>query len=780
MSISSSLQKSIDVLQQENNQLTINSYISSYTSYDNIKNPLNFKSWWNTLISSTDAPYHIRVQIYEVALSHLPASYKLWYNYLNESRTYIKQFSLKDPRYDVINNLHERALLYMCKMPRIWLDYIDFLIYQYKITQTRKTFDNALKALPITQHEKIWKEYIEWIKGIDCPKTVMKVFQRYLKLNQDAKEDFFYFMVELKEFNCACKLIIEILNDDMFYSKKGKSKYDYWLLLCEIIETYPDHMDDIDCENVIRHGLKKYTDEVGRLWVALANYYIKMGVFGKARDIFEEALESISTARDFTLVFDAYLTFEESVVSKNMESEFNENNGDDIIMNNIDNEMIINEAFQQLNINDIKSNNEIPFANNNDNNNTDYKILRILNLLERRSFLLSSTLIRQNPNNVKEWLKRINLYKDYSSIISTYEKAIQTISPQNASGKLSQIYISYASFYESYDDILKMNEIFYRGCNVSYKQPEENITIWCLWVESHLKYHNYSTAYNLIKTVCTSKKYSHYNHSIKLWNLYVDLEQNIGTIEKVKAVYNKMIEMKIANVQTIFNYCSFLEKHNYFEETFRVYEQAIDFFTWPSLYDIWLIYIKKFIKRYKGDKIERVRDMYIQITDNCPKNKIKIFYYMFSNYEEKYGLLNHAINILLNATENVEKEEKGEVFSVLISKTAKYFGITKTRNIFNKALDVLDSEQVVEIGLKYATIEMKLGEIARARAIYVHLSQFCNPNQEEYINAFWNIWEKFEISHGNVETYQEMESIKRNVKSKFSLNVPMFSSNFKG
>ena len=80
MSIPSSLQKSIDVLQQENNQLTINSYISSYTSYDNIKNPLNFKSWWNTLISSTDAPYHIRVQIYEVALSHLPASYKLWYN----------------------------------------------------------------------------------------------------------------------------------------------------------------------------------------------------------------------------------------------------------------------------------------------------------------------------------------------------------------------------------------------------------------------------------------------------------------------------------------------------------------------------------------------------------------------------------------------------------------------------------------------------------------------------------------------------------------------------
>lgn len=37
------------------------------------------------------------------------------------------------------------------KMPRIWLEYLAFLMEQRKITRIRKTFDRALQSLPITQ-----------------------------------------------------------------------------------------------------------------------------------------------------------------------------------------------------------------------------------------------------------------------------------------------------------------------------------------------------------------------------------------------------------------------------------------------------------------------------------------------------------------------------------------------------------------------------------------------------------------------------------------------------
>lgn len=35
------------------------------------------------------------------------------------------------------------------------------------------------------------------------------------------------------------------------------------------------------------------------------------------------------------------------------------------------------------------------------------------------------------------------------------------------------------------------------------------------------------------------------------------------------------------------------------------------------------------------------------------------------------------------------------------------------------------------MGLRFAKMERKLGEVDRARAIYQHLSQFCNPRQRE-------------------------------------------------
>jgi hypothetical protein len=56
---------------------------------------------------------------------------------------------------------------------------------------------------------------------------------------------------------------------------------------------------------------------------------------------------------------------------------------------------------------------------------------------------------------------------------------------------------------------------------------------------------------------------------------------------------------------------------------------------------------------------------------------------MYTELEQDYGLLNHCIRILDKACNDVLKDDKPEVYSVLISKTASFFGITKTREIFN-------------------------------------------------------------------------------------------------
>ncbi len=54
--------------------------------------------------------------IYEKALQYLPGSYKLWYNYLREARENLTSIPIYDKRYEVLNELHERALIFMNKV----------------------------------------------------------------------------------------------------------------------------------------------------------------------------------------------------------------------------------------------------------------------------------------------------------------------------------------------------------------------------------------------------------------------------------------------------------------------------------------------------------------------------------------------------------------------------------------------------------------------------------------------------------------------------------------
>ncbi|KAG6379132.1 hypothetical protein JVT61DRAFT_11569 [Boletus reticuloceps] len=70
-----------------------------------------------------------------------------------------------------------------------------------------------------------------------------------------------------------------------------------------------------------------------------------------------------------------------------------------------------------------------------------------------------------------------------------------------------------------------------------------------------------------------------------------------------------------------------------------------------------------------------------------------------------------------------------------------------------------------EMCLRFAALERKLGEIDRARAIYAHASQFCDPRVNP---KFWAEWNSFEIETGSEDTFREMLRIKRSVQAQFN------------
>ena len=77
---------------------------------------------------------------------------------------------------------------------------------------------------------------------------------------------------------------------------------------------------------------------------------------------------------------------------------------------------------------------------------------------------------------------------------------------------------------------------------------------------------------------------------------------------------------------------------------------------------------------------------------------------------------------------------------------------------------------MVQLGLRFAKIERKLNELERSRAIYVHLSQYCDPNL--YEGSFWRIWEQFEVNFGNKDTYDDYLRIKRTVQLRYAVVDP--------
>ena len=56
------------------------------THMDGITDPHNFRSWWNAIHALDPEDYKERAKLYYRALYFLPGSYKLWYNFLIESK----------------------------------------------------------------------------------------------------------------------------------------------------------------------------------------------------------------------------------------------------------------------------------------------------------------------------------------------------------------------------------------------------------------------------------------------------------------------------------------------------------------------------------------------------------------------------------------------------------------------------------------------------------------------------------------------------------------------
>ncbi|CCM02931.1 uncharacterized protein FIBRA_05046 [Fibroporia radiculosa] len=809
--------------------------------------------------------------LYEAALAQFPTSFKLWKSYLQTRMSYVlgklivkkraggrKKFpemreALEDEKEDMeqweggldgvvgweewkaLIATFERALVWLPKMPRLWLLYLSIFNHPFcpplvSHTHVRRTYDRAFRTLPPSLHSRIWARYLLWAEGKGGATTVA-VYRRYLAVDPSVTER--YTALLLSENNSdprpleAAKLLLSLARKAArgeYTSPEGKSPYQLLGDFLDVVEQHaeevgmdvddtvesheahareedaqttsvsssepasvngklirfagpavavsadgktplapfdededPTSLRKLNIERIVhKDGLDVYKDQAGRLWTGLATYWVKRGEFDRAKMTFENGIASVLTIRDFTQIFDAYAEFSESLISAMMESLANPDDEED--------EEDVKETEAEL----------------------DVKMKEFEELMDRRPFLVNDVLLRRNPNDVQEWEKRVALWgSNDEKVAETYGQALSTVVPRRATANFHRLFINFAKFYEeggttgeAEHDLDSARKVLEKATKVNFKSVDELAEVWCEWAEMEIRHENYDDAIRVMQraaAVPKNTKVNYHEHSLsvqmrlfkslKLWSFYVDLEESLGTVESTKAVYDKILELRIANAQVIVNYAAFLEENKYYEESFKVYERGTELFTFPVSFEIWNIYLAKFTKRYGDSKVERARDLFEQALEKCPDKFCKPIFMMYAAYEEEFGLAKRAMSVYDRATRVVADEDKFELFTIYIAKATGNYGLPATRPIYERALEVLPDKQTAEMCLRFAAMERKLGEIDRARAIYIHASQFCDPRVNP---KFWAEWNTFEIETGSEDTFRDMLRIKRSVQAQFN------------
>lgn len=757
------------------------------------REPLKLKNWlWYIESKKGKVPVESLYPVYAKAVEFLPGSYKLWYEYLKVQCSYFfkdvditntenKEFPvstvrLSDPRWEEVNKLFEQSL-YMCHtFPVIWQLYCSFMSCQRKITRSRHLFDRALRHLPVTQHEKIWPLYLKFAEQTGG-NTLIAVWRRYVRMEPEQAEK--YVEVLMRQDPClvseAVCTLIYISEDPKNRSLSANNKHYYWVEMSEIICKHAEEAKDLlvgwtdpfpasklsnrslDIEKSIRTCIDNYGDNVSQLWNALARMYISRGLFDMGSDIYNESICTAKTLNDFSILFDAYATYEERRLENLMERL---NLGED--------DVDVNEVY------------------------IDMKLMKLENLMERRHILVNNVLLRQNPNNVSEWIRRVNIYKEDNNdkmVSETYEQAIATINPKKCDGKLYMIYTNYAEYLLEKKGIEACRDIFEKAVQVPYKRINDLFELWKKYIQLEIKHKNIDRALELAdRTIAPPSKagdlkkiqlsdtkidtHRRLFKYTKMWEYCLDLYESLSTLEFTKAMYERAIELRACTPQMIINYAILLEDNKYYQESYRVYERGIQFFGYPVAYEILNVYIPKFTARYGSTKIERVRELFEHALDKCPSKFAKPLYLMYAKYEEDCGFIRHSMRIYERALEQVDKKDLLVLYKVYINKVITHYGIPYTREIYQKAIETLPDKHAVQMSIQFAESEASLGEADRARAIYAYTSQISNP---KLYPEFWKSWYNFEVKDGNEDTFKEMLRIQRSVATKYNTEAGYLS-----
>lgn len=791
------------------------------------KNPDDLTIWlkyYKHKLTNPEVTFKQRIFILQRAVKQFPRSYKLWYLYLMLLEEHFgKDKSVTIP---LISQSYQSSLILLNKSPILWANYLKFLVKNQlaEVTLIRRTFNQALYNLPVSQHHIIWPDYIGFANEIGG-KTAISVYLKFFQYlspetlrgipgdqPKSEKDEIFSMsidqivskLIEFGDNKHVLLLMKEVLANINHYLPLSKSpvqlRLEFIDLLIENRGLKLNTEYDKTIQTFILDGIKRYKDQNGILHAKLIMFFIKTKNHDKVRYYCSQGLKTCTTMKDFTLLFDLYTEFEQSIVV-DLES---------LIEKSPDDQKLIEEA--------------------------DFRMASIEKILDNRTLMINDMKLRQDVNNLDEWFNRIEIFevehKNLRETLNTFVKALTSINPLkviSVSNKytLSDFWIKYASIYAKSSDIRTASLIYSKAIKSQFKSPDELANIYISWSEMLLESGEEASSIELIENVlstipnqATDIEYddasksvqSRMHKSITLWQFYIDLLESMiddiakdaDKIDKIMKAYDQIIELKLATGQVLLDYANFLQNYKYWEKSFTVYEKGINLFKNHKIkFEIWNQYLTKIIKFNQENKsnigIERIRDLFDQCIDSSedsdhetiPPSLLKPIFLLYSQFEQDNGSIMKSIKILESATKRSSDylsttkpdmeatvNAKFEIYKILLFKVEKVLkDFIKLRETYSTILNdkQITLNQLIEITSKFIQFESDQGQLVRVRTLFKFISKLGNPEAEKF-KKIWSDWENFELKHGDESSFKDMLRFKRSIKVEFENDVAIKDS----
>jgi pre-mRNA-splicing factor SYF1 len=102
------------------------------------------------------------------------------------------------------------------------------------------------------------------------------------------------------------------------------------------------------------------------------------------------------------------------------------------------------------------------------------------------------------------------------------------------------------------------------------------------------------------------------------------------------------------------------------------FEKGLNLFTYPAAFDIWNVYLPKFIAGHGGYKLERARDLFEEARKDCPGKFIKTLSLMYAKMEEDQGLVKRAMYIYLKAATSAVLEDRSQLYNICVTNALSF------------------------------------------------------------------------------------------------------------